>query len=101
MQKRNIKSNYMEDKDIVKIFLDTQEWQTFECKRAAIKPADLLEAVVGFANADGGFIVVGLEPKKMNSVTEPELVQKALLLSVKLMRIVLVMEPVKSLKARM
>ncbi|MEK7624215.1 MAG: hypothetical protein AAB404_00580 [Patescibacteria group bacterium] len=21
----------MEDKDIVKIFLDTQEWQTFEC----------------------------------------------------------------------
>ena len=28
----------MEDKDIVKIFLDTQEWQTFECKRAAIRP---------------------------------------------------------------
>ena len=51
----------MEDKDIVKIFLDTQEWQTFECKRASIKPADLLETVVGFANADGGFIVVGLE----------------------------------------
>lgn len=51
----------MEDKDIVKIFLDTQEWQTFECKRAAIRPADLLETVVGFANADGGFIVVGLE----------------------------------------
>lgn len=51
----------MEDKDVVKIFLDTQEWQTFECKRAAIKPADLLETVVGFANADGGFIVVGLE----------------------------------------
>ncbi len=57
----------MEDKDIVKIFLDTQEWQTFECKRAAIKPADLLEAVVGFTNADGGFIVVGLEdPAKAN-----------------------------------
>ncbi len=51
----------MEDKDIIKIFLDSQEWQTFECKRAAIKPADLLETVVGFANADGGFIVVGLE----------------------------------------
>ena len=51
----------MDDKDIVKIFLDTQEWQTFECKRAAIRPADLLETVVGFANADGGFIVVGLE----------------------------------------
>src|SRR3989344_3045348 len=51
----------MENKDIVKIFLDTQEWQTFECKRAAIRPADLLETVVGFTNADGGFIVVGLE----------------------------------------
>ena len=53
----------MDDKDIVKIFLDTQEWQTFECKRAAIKPADLLETVVGFANADGGYIVVGLEDR--------------------------------------
>src|SRR3989339_1195717 len=61
MQKRNIKSNYMKNKDIVKIFLDTKEWQTFECKRAAIRPADLLETVVGFANADGGLIVVGLE----------------------------------------
>ncbi len=51
----------MEDKDIVKIFLDTQEWQTFECMRVGIKPSDLLETVVGFAIADGGFIVVGLE----------------------------------------
>ncbi len=51
----------MKDTDLIKIFLDTQEWQTFECKRAAIKPANLLETVIGFANADGGFIVVGLE----------------------------------------
>lgn len=51
----------MNDEDIVRMFLDSQEWQTFECKRASIKPADLLETVVGFANADGGFIVVGLE----------------------------------------
>ncbi|MEK7073081.1 MAG: ATP-binding protein [Patescibacteria group bacterium] len=51
----------MEDKDIVKALLDIQEWQTFDCKRAAIKPADLLETVVGFANADGGSIAVGLE----------------------------------------
>ena len=51
----------MKDADLIKIFLDTQEWQTFECKRAAIKPADLLETIVGFANADGGLIVVGLE----------------------------------------
>lgn len=51
----------MNDQEIIRIFLDTQEWQTFECKRAAIKPADLLETVVAFANTEGGFIVVGLE----------------------------------------
>ncbi len=55
----------MSNNELVKIFLETQEWQTFECKRAAIKPADLLETAIAFANADGGFIVVGLEdPKK-------------------------------------
>lgn len=42
-----------------------REWQTFDCKRAAIKPGHLLETVVAFANTDGGFIVMGLEdPKK-------------------------------------
>ena len=51
----------MKDEEIVKIFLDTQEWQTFECKRAAIKPSDLLETVVAFANSDGGYIVVGMD----------------------------------------
>lgn len=56
-----MKYKIMEDKDIVKIFLDTQEWQTFECKRAAIKPFDLLETVIGLVNADGGFVVIGLE----------------------------------------
>lgn len=55
------------DKDIIKVFLETTEWQTFECKRAAIKPADLLETIIAFANTEGGFIVVGLEdPAKAN-----------------------------------
>ncbi|TSC57049.1 MAG: hypothetical protein G01um101418_81 [Parcubacteria group bacterium Gr01-1014_18] len=55
----------MTDHEILKILLDTQEWQTFDCKRAAIKPHDLLETVVAFANTEGGTIVVGLEdPEK-------------------------------------
>lgn len=51
----------MTDQEIIKLFLDTKEWQTFECKRAAIQPAKLLETVVAFANSDGGYIALGLE----------------------------------------
>ncbi len=51
----------MQDKDFLQIILDTQEWQTFDCKRAGIKPADLLETVVAFVNTDGGVIALGLE----------------------------------------
>ncbi len=55
----------MKDKDIVQIFLDSQEWQTFDCKRASISPAHLLETIISFANTDGGFVVIGMEdPKK-------------------------------------
>lgn len=51
----------MTDPEILQLFLDTQEWQFFECKRAAAQPVKLLETVVAFANTDGGFLVVGLE----------------------------------------
>ena len=51
----------MEDKEIIKLFLEMQEWQSFECKRAAIDPSKLLETAIAFANTEGGFIVIGLE----------------------------------------
>lgn len=51
----------MTDQEIIQIFLDTQEWQKFECKRAAAQPSKILETAVAFANTDGGFIVIGLE----------------------------------------
>lgn len=55
----------MTDDELVKFFLKSQEWQTFECKRAAIQPAKLLETVVAFSNTDGGSIIIGLEdPQK-------------------------------------
>ena len=51
------------------ILLDTREWQTFDCKRAHIKPTKIIETICAFANSDGGRLVVGLEdpdkaPKK-------------------------------------
>lgn len=51
----------MTDQEIIQLFLDTDEWQSFECKRAAVQPSKLLETIVAFANADGGYIVIGLE----------------------------------------
>ena len=55
----------MQDEKLLKLILEMQEWQTFECKRAAAKPRRLLETMVAFANADGGFLVIGLkDPQK-------------------------------------
>ncbi|MDI6715803.1 MAG: putative DNA binding domain-containing protein [Actinomycetota bacterium] len=56
----------MSSDNFLKLILDTEEWQNFECKRAAVRPTKLLETVVAFANSDGGFLVVGLEdPEKV------------------------------------
>ncbi len=51
----------MTDKELISLFLGTNEWQTFECKRALIQPIKLLETAIAFANSDGGLIVIGLE----------------------------------------
>ncbi len=51
----------MNDQELLKLLLENQEWQTFECKRANIQPSKLLETVIAFANSEGGVIVLGLE----------------------------------------
>lgn len=51
----------MTAQEFLQLFLNTQEWQNFECKRAAVQPRRLLATVVAFANTDGGFVVIGLE----------------------------------------
>lgn len=59
----------MTDQEIIDTFISSKEWQTFECKRAAVQPAKLLETVVAFANTEGGFIVIGLEDPSKASGT--------------------------------
>ena len=40
------------------LLLDTREWQTFDCKRALIKPTKIIETICAFANSDGGKLVI-------------------------------------------
>jgi len=43
--------------------LHEKENKYFDCKSAQIKPSDLAPLISGFANADGGTIVVGISDK--------------------------------------
>jgi hypothetical protein len=48
------------DLRITKFFMETaEEDQKFDRKRAGISVNDLATHIIGFANADGGLIVVG------------------------------------------
>lgn len=48
--------------------LKTHENQFFDRKSASIKISKLAEAIIGFANADGGLIVVGIYDRKLQGV---------------------------------
>jgi ATP-dependent DNA helicase RecG len=41
--------------------LREKEGQLFDRKSARIEPRDLANHIIAFANADGGFIVIGIE----------------------------------------
>ena len=57
------------DDELVEAFLKVPEGPSFDCKRLG-KLDRVIEAVVAFANADGGTIALGLEdPPKRTTVT--------------------------------
>ncbi len=47
--------------------LQTDEWVTFETKRAAVQPRKLLETICAFANTEGGILVIGLDDAKKSA----------------------------------
>lgn len=48
--------------------LNSKEDQLFDRKSASIKIPKLAEAIVGFANADGGLIAIGIDDRKLQGV---------------------------------
>jgi ATP-dependent DNA helicase RecG len=46
--------------EVAQELLSLSEDQWFERKSGRIKPSDLAKVLVGFANADGGLVVIGL-----------------------------------------
>lgn len=48
--------------------LTTEEDQYFERKSANIRIGKLAEAIISFANADGGLIVIGIEDKQLQGI---------------------------------
>ncbi|MBT2641719.1 putative DNA binding domain-containing protein [Bacillus sp. ISL-41] len=52
----------------LEFLLETNENQFYDRKSASIKIPKLAEAIVGFANADGGLIAVGIDDRKIQGV---------------------------------
>ncbi len=50
-----------DNQETIHQILNYREWQSFECKRALVKPAKILETIVAFANTEGGIFILGLE----------------------------------------
>src|SRR5437868_8913803 len=50
--------------------LETGEDQWFDRKSARIKPRALADALVGFANAEGGIVVIGLSDGRIEGTDE-------------------------------
>ena len=66
MRRRRRKSKQPTDtNDLVRSLVETPENQFLERKGARIKPRDLADVIVGFANGDGGRIVIGIHDGKV------------------------------------
>ncbi len=59
--------------------LDLSEDQWFERKSGRIEPRDLAKVLVGFANADGGLVVIGLHDGRVEGIGSGASVRNALM----------------------